>query len=64
MILLNTYLQDRFKNWTDDDLHDRLREIRHFGGDESEAMLIEAESKRRQEEWEAKQRAARQSEVA
>ncbi|CAN7357581.1 hypothetical protein [Paenibacillus sp. LjRoot56] len=44
------WLKDYFKGWTDDDLHDRHREITSFGGSESEKMMIEMESKRREAE--------------
>ncbi|KRE33262.1 hypothetical protein [Paenibacillus sp. Soil724D2] len=44
------WLKDYFKGWTDDDLFDRHREITSFGGNESEKMMIEMESKRRETE--------------
>lgn len=46
------YLKEYYKNWTSDDLHDRYRELSYFGDEKSfEKLMIEAESKRREEEY-------------
>lgn len=42
------WLQERYKNYTDDDLHDRYRELTVFGDDDAEKLMIEQESKRRE----------------
>lgn len=41
------WLKSFYEKWTDDDLHDRYREICTFGGNEPEKLMIELESKRR-----------------
>lgn len=46
------YLKEYFKAWTDDMLHDRHRELRFFDDEKNfEKIMIETESKRREEEY-------------
>ncbi|MEC0231252.1 hypothetical protein [Paenibacillus alba] len=49
-MITSDYLKERFKTWSDDDLHDRNRKIKKFGGNEAEQTMIELESRRRDQE--------------
>lgn len=46
----DNWLKNFYKSWTDDDLHDRRREIIRFGDNESEKIMIEMEAVRREKE--------------
>ena len=46
------YLKDYYKSWTDDDLFDRHRELSFFEDEKNfEKMMLQAESKRREDEY-------------
>lgn len=46
---LQAFIKAYYAGWTDDDLYDRFREIKVFGGNEIEKMMLTAESNRRVE---------------